>query len=493
MEGLLSKLASAFDSAPRAFALALLLGAVIYLPFLGSRPLWDADEPRVAGIAASMASEGDWTTPRLNGTPFLELPPLYWWTSAGVLKALGDSTATAKLPSALSALACVMMAFAMARAFGLSNLASFVCSMILATAPEFWIIGRRCIMDMLLCACVCLSFLSFAKFRLGEGRGCWLWLALFWLGLSGAVMTKGVVGLGIPCAGLFFWLVVSRERSLAVWAGLFGAALLSLLPVSIWLLALLRAEGFDAVKTVVWTNNLGRFTGGHAEHVEPFHYYFVKFPAQFLPWTVLAAGSAFLLFKGLLGEGARKAAIFGGLAVAVPFGILCVAAGKRSIYLLPLYPVAALFAAASAEWLFTRFSSRERLIKALAAAAFAIYAVCLLVADAVIMPLSSPESSIEPLFKSCAKMIADGRKLALYRPIERISGGAVFYLSRRVDVCMSEDELAAVFEKDPKAFFVAGEASIKDFKKPVSVLERFDTGRRDCYVIFSFAVKTEAP
>ena len=38
-----------------------------------------------------MADSGDWIVPRLNGEPFLEKPPLYWWTLA--LPAMARSAA----------------------------------------------------------------------------------------------------------------------------------------------------------------------------------------------------------------------------------------------------------------------------------------------------------------------------------------------------------------------------------------------------------------
>ncbi len=493
MDKLLSALSSIFDSTGRAFLLTLALAAIVYLPLLGNRPLSGSDETRVAGISAGMERAGDWVVPRLNGDPFLELPPLYWWSSAGLFRVFGESTAVAKLPSALSALAGVLIAFWLARSFGLSNLTAFVCSMILATSPEYWVIGRRCIMDMLLCACIAFSILAFVKFAdwTGGGRGRWLWLALFWLGLSGAVMTKGVVGLGIPCSGLFVWLLVRRERSLLIWAGLFSSALLSLLPCLLWLAALWQAEGPSAVKTLAWTNNLGRFTGGHAEHVEPFHYYFRQFPAQFMPWTILAAASAFLLFKGLLKEGSRKAAVFGALAVAVPFAILCVAAGKRAIYLVPLYPAAALFAAVSAEWLFERLKGRERLLRASLTGVFAVYALSMLAADAFIIPAVNKEKSYEPLFKKCGALVAEGGSLVLLNPLERISGGAVFYLGGRFKTCRTVEELAAETERNPKVFSIAAEDDLGRIKG-AQLIERFPAGKRGAYVVFSLK-KTDGP
>src|SRR5215471_7422555 len=46
---------------------------------LGSFELVGADEPRYAQVAREMLDRGDWVTPTLQGQPWLEKPPLYYW------------------------------------------------------------------------------------------------------------------------------------------------------------------------------------------------------------------------------------------------------------------------------------------------------------------------------------------------------------------------------------------------------------------------------
>ena len=60
------------------FITLCLIGA--FVSFVGiSNELWTPDEPRDAAIGRAMWESGDWIVPRLNGEPFLEKPPLYWW------------------------------------------------------------------------------------------------------------------------------------------------------------------------------------------------------------------------------------------------------------------------------------------------------------------------------------------------------------------------------------------------------------------------------
>ena len=66
----------------------LLWASLALLSLLGlGRGLWTPDEPREAEISREMrATPG--MIPTLNGEPFLEKPPLYYWMVAGAF-ALG--------------------------------------------------------------------------------------------------------------------------------------------------------------------------------------------------------------------------------------------------------------------------------------------------------------------------------------------------------------------------------------------------------------------
>ena len=61
--------------------LLLLVACCGFLLFygLGAFGLLGADEPRYAQVAREMLDRGDLITPTLNGKPWLEKPPLYYW------------------------------------------------------------------------------------------------------------------------------------------------------------------------------------------------------------------------------------------------------------------------------------------------------------------------------------------------------------------------------------------------------------------------------
>ena len=66
----------------RDVVLLVLLFGVLFAWRLGSAPLVNPDEGRYAEVPREMLASGDWVTPRLNGVPYFEKPPLVYWAVA---------------------------------------------------------------------------------------------------------------------------------------------------------------------------------------------------------------------------------------------------------------------------------------------------------------------------------------------------------------------------------------------------------------------------
>jgi len=439
-----------YRATARAYFLSLAVFAVLlFLVGLGRRDLWGSDEPRVAGIGAEMARSGEILVPRLNGEPFLEKPPLYFWISAASFHLLGENTYAARLPSALAAIGGVILIFFLCRNMGFPPMSAFLSGMMLATSGEYWAIGRRCILDMLLCFSVLGAMLCFynaaVRFREKERvEAGFLWSGGFVFFLSCAVMTKGLIGLVVPASALLFWLtsrlVVNREFCVKSWAVLLIGSVLCLVPAGIWVLLLYKKQGWGAVYDVVWLNNFGRFTGEHPGHKAPFYFYLPKFPAQFLPWTILVPLGLVYHYKRIRKGDSNS--LFMLCWLVPPFVLLSAASGKRPLYLLPLYPAAALFVAAATGSIIEerRGSTGFRVLRLCQTAALLLL-VGFLVADTVVLPMRNRKESYEPLFEYYRKIDNGGKEVALYKPSERIRGAAVFYMKKKVPVIRDAEEL----------------------------------------------------
>src|SRR5439155_1137272 len=105
------------DDAPAGLpqlVILLALSLLFFLPKLGM-PFLDPDEGLYATIAQEMLGDGDWVIPHVNGLPYLEKPPLYFWLTALAFRVAGPSEWATRLPSALAALGTVTLTWRVGR------------------------------------------------------------------------------------------------------------------------------------------------------------------------------------------------------------------------------------------------------------------------------------------------------------------------------------------------------------------------------------------
>jgi 4-amino-4-deoxy-L-arabinose transferase-like glycosyltransferase len=263
---------------PLLLALAL-VGLVLFFYRLGSPWLMDPDEGRYAEIAREFFVLKDWLIPHLNFLPYLEKPPLVYWFTALGFKVLGFTASAARLPSALSALAGVFLAYGLGRALW-GSLAGALSALVLATAAGYLVLGRLLTLDM--------TFSLFLNLGIGLGYlalsreqvRLWPWA---YLALALAVLTKGPVALVL--AGLT-WLI---------WTGLSGGAWRRLINLKGWaLLVVITLPWFIYVQWrypeffgfFIVEQHFLRFLTP-AIHPEPFYYYVPVLLGLLLPWTWL--------------------------------------------------------------------------------------------------------------------------------------------------------------------------------------------------------------
>ncbi len=344
----------AADLSPgRSFALALGLAMVLCFAGIGTHALWSPDEPTGAAVGRAMLESGDLIVPRLNGVPFLEKPPLYWWAQVAVFRLFGVSDTTARVPSALFGGLALLTAWALGRLWGTERQGLLALCVLGTTLLLLFNVGRV-IVDPALLFFVSLAHLGFAltaEPRSSRGERGARWLIAVALAL--AFLVKGVVAVGLGAGPPVIYLLLTRRRSAL--RDLLPLILPCLLTFSLlvvpWILALRHAGGGRAVHECLLNNTAGRFasTGRTRRygHAQPFYYYLEVGPPLLLPWilalpAMLRAGAFRDRARG--GEARRLLLASAGLGAL----LLSVATTKREIYLLPLLPA---WSAAVAWWL----------------------------------------------------------------------------------------------------------------------------------------------
>src|SRR5271163_2894732 len=94
----------------------LFLAALLFFCIgLSTRPYLTPSEARYIEVPRQMLATGDWLTPRINGVPYFEKPPLFYWLQASVMQFFGSGEFAGRIATALLCILLCMVTYATAR------------------------------------------------------------------------------------------------------------------------------------------------------------------------------------------------------------------------------------------------------------------------------------------------------------------------------------------------------------------------------------------
>lgn len=232
----LRKAISSFLGSVR-FQLPLITFAAAALFFfkLDAGALLDWDEATYAQISREMAASGNWLSPTWAHQPFFKKPPLLFWLQASLFHYFGVSKFWARFPSALAAIAVVLLTYFIARRL-VSPSAGLFAAFALMTMSHFDRAAREGMTDALLCFCILLAIYSWLRVRREKP----VWFYLFCAAIGVGILLKGPAVMVAPLAVSADWLITLKsEKLLARRHYLFGAVLAFAIiaPWHIWMIA----------------------------------------------------------------------------------------------------------------------------------------------------------------------------------------------------------------------------------------------------------------
>lgn len=341
----------------KAFTIVCVIAVMLTVPFLGLTDFYSKGEPREAVVAYTMVEHGNWILPINNGGDIPYKPPFFHWCIALFSLLQGHvSEFTSRLPSALALVAMSVGGFVFFAKRKNANMA-LLATLLSLTAFEVHRAGINCRVDMVNTAFMVGAL--FLMFRWWErGKHTMPWLAI--LCMSGATLTKGPVGMLLPCAVMGVFMLTQRESLWSTVWRLGLTALLSLVLPLCWYYAAYM-QGGDEFLRLVKEENIDRLLGkmAYESHENPFWYNFVTLITGWLPYTLLFVFSLFVLpwkrfsKSGFL-QSVRRAEpmqVFVWLAFGLILFFYCIPKSKRSVYLLPCYPFMAWLMAQYVVWL----------------------------------------------------------------------------------------------------------------------------------------------
>ena len=217
----------------------LLLALIVTLLGIGSYGLYEPHEGHFAMVGQEMIWRNDWITPHLNGSPYLNKPPLLYWLIATSTYLFGSSEFSARLPIALTGWLGIVVAWKWTRElWGID--ASRVCALMLSVTLGWFIFTHQILIDVLLGTLLLCSnyFLWRLIYRPNSTVNWWG----TYLSLALCVLAKGLIGIVFPLLGCLALILVRQDWKMFRRVKLYRGLLLIVAIVLPWFLAVERAN-----------------------------------------------------------------------------------------------------------------------------------------------------------------------------------------------------------------------------------------------------------
>ncbi len=337
----------------------LMLLPVLVVYMIGMRvDVMEADAAQYASMSLEMTQTGNYLQLYYRGEDYIDKPPLVFWTTALSFNLFGVSNFTYKLPSLLFTILGLFSTYRLARMY-YGRWAGYFSVLILASCHAWFQFNQDVRTDALLAGCTIFAVWQLAEYASNKKL---VSLLLASIGIAGAMLAKGPIGVMVPALALGTDLLLKRD-----WRTLFRWQWLLILPIVLALLSPMiygLYQQFDAsggrqtyngfissgLRFYFWTQSFGRLTGesSWSNNTSPF-YFFHTFLWAFLPWSILfliAFGKRLkkIIFNGAIIKRRQEALTVGG--IIFPWIAFSLSNYKLPHYIFVLFPLAAIMTGA---------------------------------------------------------------------------------------------------------------------------------------------------
>ncbi len=220
----------------------LLLALIVTLLGLGSYGLYEPHEGHFAMVGQEMIWRNNWITPYLNGSPYLNKPPLLYWLIATAITILGSTEFSARLPIGLTGWLGIVITWKWTRELWGIN-PSRTAALMLSVTLGWFIFTHQILIDVLL-ATLLLSSNYFLWRLLYQPRSWINWFGVY-VSLAFCILTKGLIGVVFPLIGCFGLILVRQDWKIIKRIKLYQGLLLILAIAIPWFVAVeLANPGF---------------------------------------------------------------------------------------------------------------------------------------------------------------------------------------------------------------------------------------------------------
>jgi 4-amino-4-deoxy-L-arabinose transferase-like glycosyltransferase len=331
---------------------------------LGDIGLIDETEPLFVEASRQMLLTGDWVTPYFDNVTRFDKPPLIYWLMVLSFKVFGVNEWAARIPSAIAALAIVLLSFytlqQQSPRLSPTNpspnhnarhpwLAAWLGATLLMLNLNTYFWGRTGYADMLLTTCMggalLAFFLGYVQPKLILQRR---WYGAFYVLLALAILTKGPIAILLPALIIGgFTLYVGNLRQVLQEMQLLRGTLIVLMLALPWYILVTLANGEAFIGSFFGYHNLTRFSSVVNAHSGPWYFHFLVILVGFFPWSAYLPAAIVRTQPWQRKQWQQRSrseqlGLYAVIWFAVILGFFTVSVTKYFSYTLPLMPAAAI-------------------------------------------------------------------------------------------------------------------------------------------------------
>ena len=342
---MIDKIKQFYSDSPERFYLILLglLSFIFLFVGMGAYPLVDVDETRYAVMSRDLLHH-NWNFLMLNGVPFIEKPPLYFWITAFSIKLFGFHEYAIRLPMSILATLTVFFTYYIGKKIKTPKFGFYTATIMMANV-FFIMLTRVAIIDMVFTALLTWTiYFGLLTEFVKDNNKKWCWTA-FYLCMSFAFLAKGLLAIVFPCAIIGIHRIINKSvKEIFKPQYILSGLVLFLLINLPWHLAMYKEYGFEFIWVYFILHHFERLVNADAlGKTRPFLYFIPVFFVGFLPWSLHFIGAIVDFFKKKMFE--DKYVLFFAIYFIIIFGLFSVASGKLPTYVLPAVPPAAFLTA----------------------------------------------------------------------------------------------------------------------------------------------------
>lgn len=342
---MIDKIKQFYSDSPERFYLILLglLSFIFLFVGMGAYPLVDVDETRYAVMSRDLLHH-NWNFLMLNGVPFIEKPPLYFWITAFSIKLFGFHEYAIRLPMSILATLTVFFTYYTGKKIKTPKFGFYTATIMMANV-FFIMLTRVAIIDMVFTALLTWTiYFGLLTEFVKDNNKKWCWTA-FYLCMSFAFLAKGLLAIVFPCAIIGIHRIINKSvKEIFKPQYILSGLVLFLLINLPWHLAMYKEYGFEFIWVYFILHHFERLVNADAlGKTRPFLYFIPVFFVGFLPWSFHFIGAIVDFFRKKLFK--DKYVLFFAIYFIIIFGLFSVASGKLPTYVLPAVPPAAFLTA----------------------------------------------------------------------------------------------------------------------------------------------------